>query len=98
MRARRLRLEFRVALHRQEPRMARQFDHLDQPSAGTRAGDSHAALRKALAVGIVELKAVPVPLGYNRLAVSAMRQTPLDHRLVKRPEPLRSAAVRPIAL
>src|SRR5689334_8124830 len=35
---RRFRLELGVALHRQEPRVVAQFDHLDQPAVGAGAG------------------------------------------------------------
>ena len=47
---RRLRLELRVALHGQEPRVVRQLDHLDQLAVGARAGDDQAVRLELLAV------------------------------------------------
>ena len=48
MRLRRLRLELRMALHRQEPGMVAQLDHLDQLAVGAGAGDDQAVGRELL--------------------------------------------------
>src|SRR4051812_14510335 len=60
----RLRLELGVTLHRQEPRVVAQLDHLDELAVWAEAREEHAVGRELLAVLVVELVAVPVPLGH----------------------------------
>ena len=55
-------LEFRMELHRHEPRMVGQLDDLDQRAVGAGAGEHHAVGRELLAVDVVELVAMAMPL------------------------------------
>src|SRR5256886_15639739 len=63
MRMRRLRLELRMELHGEIPRVLRQFGDLDELAVRRAARDAHAVLRQRALVQAVELVAVTVPLG-----------------------------------
>jgi hypothetical protein len=65
----RLRFELRVALHGQEPGMARQLDDFDQLAVWTCTRDLHAVRAELLAIGVVELIAVPMAFVHFELAV-----------------------------
>src|SRR5262245_56249903 len=55
-----LALELGVELDGQEPGVVLQFDDLDELAVGAGAGDDEAGLLEDLAVGVVELVAMPV--------------------------------------
>src|SRR5207249_2906266 len=73
------RLELRVDLARDEPRMIRQLDDLDEPAPLERPAHDEAGLREPLAVRVVHLVAVPVPLVNRRLAVQLARPCALGN-------------------
>src|SRR6185503_17908197 len=62
MRPRRLRLEFRVELNGQVPRMARQLGNLHELAVGRSPGDPQAVLHERSLVQAIELVAVAVAL------------------------------------
>src|SRR3954465_13487126 len=62
------RLELRVELRRDEPRMVGQLDHLDQAPLLKGAADEKSGVDERLTVGVVHLVAVAVPLRDHRLA------------------------------
>ena len=64
----RARLELRVELRRDEPRVIGQLDDLDEAALLERAADDEARVDQLLAVGVVHLVAVAVPLGDHGLA------------------------------
>src|SRR5438067_4859237 len=74
MRMRRLRLELRMELHGEIPRVLRQFGDLDELAVRRAARDAHAVLRQRALVQAVELVAVTVPLGDRVRPVDALRQ------------------------
>src|SRR3954452_8023998 len=62
------RLELRVELRRDEPRVVGQLDDLDEAPFLERAADDEAAVQQLLAKGVVHLVAVAVALGDHGLA------------------------------
>src|SRR5262245_21992402 len=74
MRARRLRLELRMELHGEVPRMAGQFGDLDELAVGGASRDPQAVLGERLLVQAVELVAMPMALVDQARAVHALRQ------------------------
>src|SRR5581483_6558461 len=74
MRPRRLRLELRVELHGEVPRVARQFGDLDELAVRRASGDAHPLLVERFLVHAVELVAVAVPLVDQRRAVHFLRE------------------------
>src|SRR5918993_2276664 len=62
MRLQRPRLEFRMELHGQIPRVARQLRDLDELAVGRSARDAHALLRERRLVEAVELEAMAMTL------------------------------------
>src|SRR5690606_8984301 len=66
--------ELRMELAREEPRMVRQFDDLDQQVVHRLARDHQAEVLELLAVVVVELVAVPVALADHVLAVQLARE------------------------
>ena len=64
---RRPRLELRVELRRDEPRVVGQLDDLDEAALLERAADDEAGVDQRLPVGVVHLVAVAVALGDDRL-------------------------------
>ena len=70
-RPRRPRLELRVELAGDEPRVIGQLDDLDEPALLERARDDEAGVDELLAVVVVDLVAVPVALVDDRLAVAS---------------------------
>src|SRR4051812_31689703 len=62
------RLELRVKLRCDEPRMVGELDDLDEAPLLERAADDEAAVEQLLAIGVVHLVAMPVTLGDHRLA------------------------------
>src|SRR5262245_32122937 len=74
MRTRRLRLEFRMELHGEVPRMTRQLRNLDELAVGRSSRDAQAVLGQRALVEAVELVAMTVALVDERRAVYALRQ------------------------
>ena len=72
MRPRRLRLELRMELHGEIPRMAGQLGDLDELAVGRAAGDPQAVLGERPLVEAVELVAVAVTLVNRARAVDAL--------------------------
>src|SRR5204862_7662354 len=69
MRPRRPRLELRMELAADEPRMLRVLDDLDQLPVGTHAAEAKAVLGELLAIFVRDLVAVTMPLADLRDAV-----------------------------
>ena len=63
-------LEFRVILARDEPRVGRELDRLDEVARRGGARDHEAAFFHGLAIRHVELVSVPVALGDLRFSVN----------------------------
>src|SRR5271166_7013037 len=63
------RLEFRVELHADEPGVTSELDRLGQKAVGRHAGEYHAPLLQARAIGGVDLVAVAVALRDFRFAI-----------------------------
>src|SRR5581483_10695258 len=74
MRMERLRLEFRMELHREVPRMVGQLGDLDELAVGRAARNPKAVLDERPLVQAVELVAVAMPLVNEGRAVNALRQ------------------------
>src|SRR3954449_10881635 len=77
-RPRRARLELRMELAGNEPRMVRQLDDLDEAAALKRARDHEPCIDELRAVVVVDLVPVPVPLVDDRLAVRLLRARARD--------------------
>ena len=98
-RPRRPRLELRMELRRDEPRMLRQLDDLDEPALLEGAADHEPGLDERLAVGVVDLVAVAVALRDHRLAaVHLARARALDELDRLRAEPHRPAEILDLLL
>ena len=82
-RPRRSRLELRVELARDEPRVIGQLDDLDEPPLLERSGDDETGVDELVAELVVDLVAVPVALVDRRLAVDLARARP--SRRARRP-------------
>src|SRR5690606_9952231 len=76
MRLERTRLELGMELHRDEPRMARQFRDLHELAVGRPPGDLHAVLGERAFVETVELEAVAGPLMHDVGAIDAPGEGP----------------------
>src|SRR3954470_14353601 len=76
-----------MELARDEPRMVRELDDLDEPPFLEGAGDDEPGLDQLLAEEVVHLVAVPVPLEDHRLAVGVARTRSIAglHRLRAEP-------------
>src|SRR5581483_387366 len=93
------RLELRMELRRDEPRVVRQLDDLDEAAFLVGAADDEAAGEERLPVGIVDLVAVPVALEDDRLVrVQLTRPRSLDELDRLRAEPHRPAQVLDLLL
>ena len=97
-RARRPRLELRVELARDEPRVVGQLDDLDQPPLLERARDDEARVDELLAVLVVDLVAVAVALVDDGLVVGVARPRPLRDLDRLRAEPHRAAEILDLLL
>src|SRR5438128_5276155 len=89
-RARRPRLELRMELARDEPRVVRELDDLDEPAFVDRAGDDESMLDEARPEVVVHLVAVPMPLVDDGLPVrlaGARRVRDLDRLRAEPPRP-----------
>src|SRR5882762_9553301 len=95
---RRTRLELRMELARDEPRMVGQLDDLDQAAFLERSGDHQASLRERRPIVVVDLVTVPVALVHDRLAVRVMRTSSVDHLDRLRAEPHRAAEILDLLL
>src|SRR2546423_6612710 len=62
VRPRGTRLQLRMELAADEPRVVGQLDHLHQRAVGREAGAAHAVFGEYVAVGVRHLVAMPVPL------------------------------------
>src|SRR5690606_4268309 len=71
----RLRLEFWMKLHGQEPGVAIQFDDLHKAAVRVRTGHAHPVLGKRLPVGVVKLVAMPMPLRDLLALITGRRDT-----------------------
>ena len=69
------RLELGVKLRRDEPGVVGQLDDLDEAALLERTADREPRGGELLAVGVVDLVAVPVPLGDDGLAVVDLPDT-----------------------
>src|SRR5689334_12780085 len=76
-RARGPRLELRMELARDEPRMVGQLHDLDEAALLERPGHDEPGVDEPLAEGVVHLVAVAVPLVDHRVAVELARTRPL---------------------
>src|SRR5438552_10184483 len=74
MRAQRLRLELRMELHGDVPRMSRQLDHLHEFSVRRAAGNPQPFVGERLLVEAVELVAMTMALVDRRRAVDLLAQ------------------------
>ena len=74
MRAQRLRLELRMELHREIPRVPGQFDDFDELAVERTADDFQAMFDQLGFVQTVELVAMPMTLVDDFLAVEPERQ------------------------
>ena len=98
-RPRRPRLELRMELRRDEPRVVGELDDLDEPALLERPADDEAALDELLAVRVVDLVAVPVALGDHRLAaVDLARVRPFGELDGLRAEAHRAAEILDLLL
>ena len=97
-RPRRARLELRVELARDEPRMVGQLDDLDEPALLERARDDEPVLDELVAELVVDLVAVPVALVDRRLAVDLARARALAELDRLRAEAHRAAEVLDLLL
>ena len=92
MRFHRLRFEFGMILHGDEPWVRRDFDDLDEVAAGADAGGDESRFGEGPAVLRVEFVAVAMPLDDVRRAVAAG-----GDRLELRPaRAVRTAALSPV--
>src|SRR5262245_57341863 len=91
MRLRRLRLELRMTLQRQEPRTIAQLDHLHRLAVRAGPREEHAVGRELLAIGVVELVTMPMPLMHLQVAVGLMGLAPFKDGAGIRSQPHRAA-------
>src|SRR5688572_33453688 len=98
MRLHRARLELRMELARDEPRMPGQLDHLDQRAVRREAGQHEAAGLELLAVRVVELVPVTVALGGLAPVVDLPCERALGEHAGIAPEAHRAALLREPAL
>src|SRR5207253_10240054 len=87
------RLELGVELARDEPRMVRKLDDLDEPAFVHGSGDDEPRLDELRPVVVVHLVAVPVPLVDDRLTVGLAGARPLRDLDRLRAEAHRAAEV-----
>ena len=92
-RARRPRLELRMELARDEPRMLGQLDDLDEPTLLERPAHDEARVDDPVAERVVHLVAVAVPLVDRRLAVQLARARPVGELDRLRAEAHRAAEI-----
>src|SRR5437763_12112228 len=98
-RPRRPRLELRMELRGDEPRVVRQLDDLDQAPLLEGAADDEAGVDEPLAVGVVDLVTVPVAFGDHRLAaVDVTRPGAVDELDRLRPQAHRAAEILDVLL
>src|SRR5690606_29635364 len=88
----RRRRELRMELRREEPRVVRKLDHLDEPVDGE-SGEDEARLLEALEVTVVELVAVPVTLVDHVAAVDRPHEAAFLERAALCAEAHRAAEI-----
>ena len=94
----RARLELRVELAGDEPRVVGQLDDLDEPALLVRARDDEARVDEPRPEVVVDLVAMPVALVDDRLAVRVARPRALGELDRLRAEPHRAAEILDLLL
>src|SRR5438105_7067836 len=98
MRARRTRLELRVELTTDKPRVCRELDDLDELPVGGEAAELHPVLHEQVAIGIRDLITMTMALAHFGLAVNLSGARPAGEPARIRAETHCAAHVRNVLL